>query len=117
VTRGLSNEMVNPEDRILLSAGTVVYDAGNERTSRYRRAHRNALENIPLFLVTAFLLVLVGPPPALAYALFSAFVVLRLLHSVAYVGQLQPWRTLSFALAAVDQAVILAFIAWRLVVH
>lgn len=112
LTRAFSSEVVNPEDLRLSPAGTVVYEAGNDKTARYRRAHRNALENIPLFLVTAFLLALLDPPVALTIGLFSAFVAARLMHSVAYVRGLQPWRTLSFAAGAIVQVLILVVIGW-----
>ncbi|MEQ1571614.1 MAG: MAPEG family protein [Myxococcota bacterium] len=112
VTRARHDEVVNPEDHRLNPTAAVVYDGGNDVTARYRRAHRNALENVPLFLVTGLLLALVGPPPALAYGLFAGFVVLRLLHSVAYLRQLQPWRTVTFAVSALVQVAILATLVW-----
>ena len=60
LTRTKADEVVNPEDKVLNGKATVVYEDGNDRTERYRRAHRNALENIPLFLVTGFLLAMTG---------------------------------------------------------
>jgi uncharacterized membrane protein YecN with MAPEG domain len=113
LTRAFANEAVNPEDQRLNAAAAVVYEGGNDRTSRYRRAHRNALENVPLFLVTGFLLAVVGAPAVPSYVLFGIFVAARLLHSVAYVNQLQPWRTASFAVGALVQVAILVLLAWE----
>ncbi|MCA9709947.1 MAG: hypothetical protein KDK70_29175, partial [Myxococcales bacterium] len=48
LTRAKAKEVVNPEDRRLNEGAEVVYESGNDLTQRYRRAHRNALENIPL---------------------------------------------------------------------
>jgi microsomal prostaglandin-E synthase 1 len=112
LTRAFSNEVVNPEDTRLNSGALVVYDAGNDRTARYRRAHRNALENIPLFLVTGLLLPVVGVSLPVALGLYGVFVVSRVVHSVAYVRQLQPWRTASFAIGALTQIVLLVVVAW-----
>lgn len=113
LTRAFAKEVVNPEDLMTLPAGTVVFEGGNDKTSRYRRAHRNALENIPLFLLTGLLLALSSPPVALTLGLFAVFVAARLTHSVAYVAGLQPWRTLSFGLGALVQLAIFALIGWQ----
>lgn len=57
---------------------------------------RNDLENLPLFLALAFAYVLAGAPAATAAWLFGAYVVLRYLHTLAYLFRLQPWRALAF---------------------
>ena len=113
LTRAKAKEVVNPEDTVLNAEADVVYEAGNQRTERYRRAHRNALENIPLFLITAFVLTLTGVSFTTAAVLFGIFVAARLFHSVAYVRQLQPWRTASFAVGALDQAAILGVLLYQ----
>ena len=115
LTRAKAVEVVNPEDKKLNKAATVVYDAGNDRTSRYRRAHRNALENIPLFLITGFLLTLTGISFPLAATLFGIFVATRIVHSIAYIGGLQPWRTMSFGLGAVVQLAMLGYLTYAVV--
>lgn len=112
LTRAKADEIVNPEDVAVKPEGAVVYEGGNELTARYRRAHRNALENIPLFLITGFLLTLTPIGLLAASILFGTFVVARLTHSVAYMARLQPWRTASFGIAGLVQAVILGFLAW-----
>lgn len=115
LTRARHKEVINPEDRRLAGDAQVVFEAGNDTTSRYRRAHRNALENIPLFLASGLLLALVGAPMAAAAALFGVFVAARVAHSVFYVKGVQPFRTLSFVLGALAQTGILGFIAYALV--
>ena len=112
LTRARSNEVINPEDKKLNQQASVVYDEGNERTARYRRAHRNALENTPLFMITALVLTLMGASATVGAALFYPYVGLRILHSVAYVKQLQPFRTISFALAGLIQLAVLGFIGY-----
>jgi uncharacterized membrane protein YecN with MAPEG domain len=113
LSRAKAKEVINPEDKRLSQAAEVVFDGGNDTTARYRRAHRNALENIPLFLVTGFLLTLTGTSVDTAYAIFGVFVAARLFHSVAYVRQLQPWRTASFAVGAIDQIVLLGVLVYQ----
>ncbi len=116
LTRARSKEVVNPEDQKLNAGAAVVYEGGNEKTARYRRAHRNALENIPLFLITAYLLTATGVSTLTASILFGIFVAARLVHSFAYVNSLQPWRTLSFGLGALDQLAILGVLGYRVII-
>ena len=112
LTRARANEVINPEDKKLNDKASVVFDEGNDRTSRYRRAHRNALENTPMFMVTALVLTLMGVSSTIGAALFYPFVGLRILHSVCYVKQIQPFRTITFALAALIQVAVLGFIGY-----
>lgn len=116
LTRAKASEVMNPEDERLNAGASVVYEAGNDTTARFRRAHRNALENIPLFLITGFLLATTGVSSTLAFVLFGVFVAARLVHSLAYIKQLQPWRTLAFAIGAVDQVVVLGVLVYQVVV-
>jgi prostaglandin-E synthase 1 len=58
------------------------------------------------------LLALVGTPYLAAAILYGVFVAARLLHSVCYVRGIQPFRTLSFGIGALDQVAILGFIAY-----
>jgi prostaglandin-E synthase 1 len=112
LTRARANEVINPEDKKLNSKASVVFDEGNDRTARYRRAHRNALENTPLFMITALVLTLMGASSTIGAALFYPYVGLRILHSVCYVKQLQPFRTITFALSALIQFAVLGFIGY-----
>jgi uncharacterized MAPEG superfamily protein len=115
LTRGQHAEVINPEDKKLNDKATVVYDEGNDKTQRYRRAHRNALENVPLFMITGmiFAMVWMGSSTAVAASIFGAFTVFRIMHSVCYVKGIQPFRTMSFALGALTQFVMLGLIAWK----
>ncbi len=79
--------LVNPED---LRPGLINRDPQpeqlepNDYVERSRRMHRNDLENIPGFLAAGLIFVLVGPPLPLTQVLMYAFVVARLLHTLAY---------------------------------
>ncbi len=112
LTRAKAVEVINPEDKRLNPKADVVFEAGNDVTSRYRRAHRNALENIPLFLVTAYLLALTPISFGAFASLLGVFVVARLVHSVCYVKGIQPFRTLSFVVGALVQLGILGYLGY-----
>ncbi|MEZ4469839.1 MAG: MAPEG family protein [bacterium] len=112
ITRGKAKEVVNPEDAGLSAGAAVVFEGGNERTARHKRAHRNALENIPMYLVTGLLLAMVGVSATTAGVLYSVFVVARYAHSVAYLRSMQPWRTIAFVIGLLDQVVVLGVLGW-----
>lgn len=114
LTRAKATEVINPEDKKLNAKADVVFEEGNDTTARYKRAHRNALENIPLFLVTGYLLTLTSAPFALAAGLFAAFAFFRVTHSLCYVAGVQPWRTASFAMGMLAQVGVLGYLAYAL---
>ena len=111
-TRGQASEVINPEDVAANKKATVVYDGGNDKTARYRRAHRNALENSPVFITTALVLTLMGTSTGIAAALFYSFAALRIIHSVCYVKGIQPFRTISFVVSLLIQVAVLGLIGY-----
>jgi uncharacterized MAPEG superfamily protein len=113
LTRGQHAEVINPEDKKLNDKATVVYDEGNDKTQRYRRAHRNALENNLLFMITGLLFAMTGSTVAIAGAIFGTFTVCRIGHSVCYVKGIQPFRTMFFAIGMLTQVVMLGLICWK----
>jgi uncharacterized MAPEG superfamily protein len=60
------------------------------------RIHRNDLENIPLFFVIGLIYVLSGASAFGAAVYCWTFTITRLLHWVAYLNHLQPWRALCY---------------------
>ena len=112
LSRAKADEVINPEDIVLNKKAKVVGNAGIEKVERYRRAHRNALENNLLFLVTGFVLTFTPVPFLTAGILFGVFVFARVVHSFAYVMQKQPFRTASFAVGALTQIALLGFLAF-----
>ena len=73
--------------------------------------HRR-LEAIPLFLLTALLLVMLDVPTTAARVLFGLFAASRVLYSLAYIRRWQPLRTISFAIGTLDQVAVLGFIGY-----
>lgn len=110
LTRAQSSEAINPEDVPKNKDTKVVFEGGNDKTARYRRAHRNALENTPVFMITALLLTLLGASATVGAALFYPFAAFRILHSVCYVKGIQPFRTIFFVLGLLCQLGVLGLI-------
>ena len=52
----------------------------NEYVERTRRLHQNEVENVPLFLASGLLYVLIAPRFAVAATLFAIYVVTRFIH-------------------------------------
>ncbi|MFQ5666822.1 MAG: MAPEG family protein [Candidatus Binatia bacterium] len=87
-----------PEDYRLqgLAPATTV----NENVERARRAHRNDLENILPFFGVGLFYALTAPSPTLARIYFIGYAAARVLHTVFYLMELQPYRTIAFGVAA-----------------
>lgn len=85
----------NPEDTKLHPKGHVTL--ADPDVERVRRAHRNDLENIPVFLFMAPLYLMTSPSHAVALIMFRVFTLARILHTVVYLCQVrQPARGLCF---------------------
>jgi glutathione S-transferase len=69
----------------------------DELVERIRRAHGNALENDPLFMMVGLLYLLVGAPEGGIQAYGYTFVIARFVHAAALLLGMQPFRTLAFA--------------------
>lgn len=83
-----------PEDARMLGVEPVQEEAAIVR--RFAGVWRNDVENLPLFLALALTYVLAGAPATGASVLFGAYVLLRYLHTGAYLGGLQPGRALCY---------------------
>ena len=88
------NAFANPEDAARRPKGKVYEDADVERV---RRAHRNDMENIYVFMIVGLLYILTDPCVFKATMCFRVFTVARILHSVVYIGAVrQPARGLCY---------------------
>jgi uncharacterized MAPEG superfamily protein len=63
---------------------------------RARRAHRNDLENVLPFLAVGPIYALTDPSPAGAWLCFVGFTTARILHSVFYLREMMPHRTMAY---------------------
>lgn len=86
----------NQEDASTVARGAKLAPQDPEQVARVMRAHRNALANIVPFLIVMLLYVAVGATAKWVLALCGVFTAMRLVHAIAYIKAVQPWRTLSF---------------------
>ncbi|MDX1383425.1 MAG: MAPEG family protein [Thermoanaerobaculia bacterium] len=95
LTRIRQKQFVNPEDAKAFK-GTAD-PAETDAAARALRIQRNDTENLPLFFGLGLVFVLSGATAFEASVYFWTFTVARILHTLTYMGSLQPWRFLSFA--------------------
>ncbi len=96
--RVFRKQYVNPEDARFNKAANVEVD--HPDVARVRRAHANLLENAVPFFVLGLLYVLCGAGAKGAMIYFFTFTGARLLHTVFYLRQIQPFRTAMFGVGA-----------------
>ncbi|MGH8006595.1 MAG: MAPEG family protein, partial [Candidatus Binatia bacterium] len=77
--------------------GYTVHSEEPPEVQRAHRLHRNDLENIPAFFAIGLIYVLMGASAFGAQMYFISFTVARILHTITYLAQMQPWRTITFA--------------------
>lgn len=110
VTRARARTFLLPEDAAIFRTQTVVEEAPLVR--RCAGVWRNDVENLPLFLALALTYVLLGAGSDSAALLFGLYVVLRYLHSAAFLLALQPWRAILFILGQAVCWFIAVRICW-----
>lgn len=95
VTAGL---FVNPEDALTFHGKESPTEA--PMVERASRAWRNDLENIPIFLILAWIYVSAGLSVK-AFAFYCVvFMVMRIVHTYTYIKAIQPARTVAFTIGA-----------------
>ena len=100
--RAGNKKYLNPEDNKVSSKGaTLVEGAEHPEVARIQRAHRNLLESLPMFFALGLISVLAGANPMGTRVAIITFTAARVLHSLVYIKELQPFRTLSFAVGSV----------------
>jgi prostaglandin-E synthase 1 len=110
-TRAKHNNFLNPEDiGVSRKDAKLVEGAEHPDVARIMRAHRNLIESLPLFFALGLVFVLAGAPPLGAKICFSVFTAARVLHAIVYIKELQPWRTLCFAIGALSLVAMMVMI-------
>lgn len=112
VTRTRTRSPVIADDEALLR-GTVKEVLPLE-LQRALNCHRNALENIPPFLLMALPFVLTGPTVTQVTLYMGIYTAVRLLYIVAYLRGLQPWRTIFFGIGNVTVLIMAGHTLFRL---
>jgi uncharacterized membrane protein YecN with MAPEG domain len=104
--RAGSKTTPNLEDAGTTSKGATVVESDPAQVARVMRAHRNALANVIPFLLLTFLYVTLGATSTWVTALCGVFTAARVLHAIAYIKAVQPWRTVAFTLGQLCTAVV-----------
>jgi len=94
--------VLNPED-VSVNPGSHAETQEAPATLRAKRAHLNDLENIPGFLTLATIFTLTGGTARGAWSYFGVYFGARVLHTVCYLTETQPWRTASFFVGQLAQ--------------
>lgn len=115
-TRADRKVVLNAEDAAI-NGGAKVADAEHPDVARVQRAHRNLVENALPFFAIGFLYTMTAPSLTLARALFAVFALARVAHAVFYLQSRQPWRTISYALAALANLTMVVQVARAVVAH
>jgi glutathione S-transferase len=94
---------LNPEDvKVSFKDAKLVEGAEHPDTARVIRAHRNMNESLSLFFALGLLCVLAGISPMGARICFGVFTGARVLHSIVYLNEIQPFRTMLYAVSALS---------------
>lgn len=102
----------NPED-----AAFVGREPATEELPQVQRAAKawlNDLENIPIFLALGVAYVWVGAASQMAVWLFMVFTAARYLHTLFYLGGIQPWRTVAYVVGVVCMLIMSVQILYAL---
>jgi glutathione S-transferase len=88
----------NPEDA--KAFGGQQASAEVPMVERASKAWRNDLENIPIFLILAWIYVYAGLA-AYAFVIYCIiFMIARVIHTICYLNAIQPGRTIAFTVGA-----------------
>jgi glutathione S-transferase len=88
----------NPED--VKAFGGQQASAEVPMVERASRAWRNDLENIPIFLILAWIYVYAGLAPRAFVIYCIIFMFARVIHTICYLNAIQPGRTIAFTVGA-----------------
>src|SRR4051812_36989644 len=97
--RANNKNYLNPEDvKVSFKDAKLVEGAEHPDVARVQRAHRNLNESLPLFFGLGLVCLFAGVSPLGAQICFGVFTGARVLHSIVYIKEMQPWRTMTYAL-------------------
>jgi uncharacterized MAPEG superfamily protein len=113
--RGKTKTTPNQVDSSSVSKGAKLVETEPPEVARVMRAYKNAEANILPFLFLAFAYVLAGGSALVAEVVFGVFTGARVLHSFAYLGGRQPWRSMFYGLGALTTLVLMGFLVKALV--
>jgi len=96
--RVVTGVFVNPEDARTFAGKESPTEA--PAVERASRAWRNDLENIPIFLILAWIYV-AAELSSMAFVIYCLiFMAARIVHTICYLNAIQPIRTIAFTVGA-----------------
>jgi glutathione S-transferase len=109
-----AGHFLNPEDAAAFGGTAVVQEP--EMVQRASRAWRNDLENIPIFLILAWIYVAAGLSPTAFTIYCVVFMVARIAHTICYINAIQPWRTVAFVAGAIAMVALIVQLFLKVVI-
>ncbi|HJU29440.1 MAG TPA: MAPEG family protein, partial [Candidatus Binataceae bacterium] len=104
---------VNPEDATTFGGKAMPEEA--PAVQRGAKAWRNDLENIPIFLILAWIYVAAGLS-TVAFAIYcGVFTLARIAHTICYLNSIQPWRTYAYTVGSIVTLVLMIQLLIRVV--
>ena len=104
----------NPEDAKTFGAQQASVET--PMVDRASKAWRNDLENIPIFLILAWIYVFAGLAP-LAFVIYCVvFMIARVVHTICYLNAIQPWRTIAFTIGSLVMLAMIIQLFFNVVV-
>jgi prostaglandin-E synthase 1 len=102
-TRAKHKNYLNPEDvAVSYKDAKLVEGVEHPDVARVQRAHRNLIESLPMFFALGLIYLLASASPLGAKICFGAFTGARVLHAIVYIKEMQPWRTVMYAIGALS---------------
>jgi uncharacterized MAPEG superfamily protein len=111
--RLLKSVFASPED--YTTQGMAARAERDADVERYRRAHRNDLENILPFFVVGAIYAATDPSALGAWLCLPGFALARVLHTVFYLRSTMPHRTIAYGYGYFATLWMIATSAWSLV--
>jgi len=109
--RGKHKTFMTKEDQVTLGKGEGTVGADHPEVVRWNAAHRNELENLLPFLcvLVAFLFMAsvatkgsAERDPLAGIIMFTVWVGSRMIHTICYINEIQPWRTAAWVFGVLD---------------
>lgn len=112
--RASTGIFVNPEDAKMFRATQATEEA--PAVQRASRAWLNDLENIPIFLILAWIYVAAGLSTTAFGVYCIVFVVARIAHTFCYLNSMQPWRTIFYTVGALATLALMVHLFTEIIV-
>lgn len=106
IGRKKANTFRSAEDVRMFGNANTREAEDTDLADRAGRCWRNDLENIPMFLILGLGFVMAGGSTTASAIYFGTFTAGRVLHTIAYLKGLQPWRFLAYQTATTIAAVM-----------